>query len=73
MHKILIANRGEIAVRVIRTARNLGFRTVAVYSEADADALHVGEADEAVCIGPASVGESYLLIDNILQAAQKIS
>ncbi len=71
MHKILIANRGEIAVRVIRTARNLGFRTVAVYSEADADALHVGEADEAVCIGPASVGESYLLIDNILQAADK--
>jgi geranyl-CoA carboxylase alpha subunit len=71
MHKILIANRGEIAVRVIRTARNLGFRTVAVYSEADADALHVCEADEAVCIGPASVGESYLLIDNILQAADK--
>lgn len=71
MHKILIANRGEIAVRVIRTARNLGFRTVAVYSEADADALHVSEADEAVCIGPASVGESYLLMDNILQASQK--
>lgn len=69
MHKILIANRGEIAVRVIRSARNLGFRTVAVYSEADADALHVSEADEAVCIGPASVGQSYLSIDNILQAA----
>jgi len=68
--KILIANRGEIAVRVIRTARRLGYRTVAVYSEADADALHVQEADQAVCIGPAPVGESYLLADNILQAAK---
>ncbi len=70
IHKILIANRGEIAVRVIRTARAMGFRTVAVYSEADADALHVSEADQAVCIGAASVGESYLLADKILQAAQ---
>jgi geranyl-CoA carboxylase alpha subunit len=69
-HKILIANRGEIAVRVIRTARELGYRTVAVYSEADAGALHVQMADEAVCIGPAPVGESYLAADNILRAAQ---
>ncbi|MEC8444364.1 MAG: biotin carboxylase N-terminal domain-containing protein, partial [Pseudomonadota bacterium] len=71
--KILIANRGEIAVRVIRTARNLGFRTVAVYSEADAGALHVQEADQAVCIGAAAVGESYLVADKILDAARKTS
>ena len=71
MTKILIANRGEIAVRVIRTARNLGFRTVAVYSEADSNALHVREADQAVFIGAAAVGESYLLVDNILEAAKK--
>jgi geranyl-CoA carboxylase alpha subunit len=69
--KILIANRGEIAVRVMRTARDLGYRTVAVYSEADADALHVQEADQAVCIGPAAVAESYLLADNILTAAKQ--
>jgi len=68
--KILIANRGEIAVRVIRTARDLGYRTVAVYSEADADALHVQEADQSVCIGPAAVGESYLCADKILHAAK---
>jgi len=71
MEKILIANRGEIAVRIIKTARHLGYRTVAVYSEADAGALHVSAADEAVCIGPAAVGESYLVIDNILVAAAK--
>ena len=70
-NKILIANRGEIAVRVIRTARELGYRTVAVYSEADADALHVQLADEAVCIGPAPVGESYLLAEKLLSAAAK--
>ena len=68
--KILIANRGEIAVRVIRTARNLGYRTVAVYSNVDAGALHVGEADQAVCIGPAAIGESYLVGEKILDAAK---
>ena len=69
-NKILVANRGEIAVRVIRTARELGYRTVAVYSEADAGALHVQSADEAVCIGPAPVGESYLVSENVLEAAR---
>ncbi len=66
--KILIANRGEIACRVIRTARKMGIKTVAVYSEADADAVHVRDADEAVLIGPAPSSESYLVIDNILKA-----
>jgi geranyl-CoA carboxylase alpha subunit len=70
-NKILIANRGEIALRVIRTARELGYRTVAVFSEADADSLHVTMADEAVCIGAAPVGESYLVAENVLQAAAK--
>ena len=70
-HKILIANRGEIACRVMRTAKELGYRTVAVYSEADAGARHVQVADEAVCIGPAQVNQSYLVIDNIIKAAQK--
>ena len=67
--KILIANRGEIACRVIRTARKLGVRTVAVYSDADAKALHVEMADEAVHIGPSPVGESYLRGDRIVAAA----
>ena len=69
--KLLIANRGEIAVRVIRTAKSLGYRTVAVYSEADANALHVELADEAVCIGPAQVSASYLNAEAILEAARK--
>ncbi|MBY6033447.1 acetyl/propionyl/methylcrotonyl-CoA carboxylase subunit alpha [Marinobacter daepoensis] len=71
LKKLLIANRGEIAVRVIRTAKALGYRTVAVYSEADANALHVDQADEAVCIGPAQVAASYLNADAILEAAKK--
>ena len=65
--KILIANRGEIACRVIRTARAMGIATVAVYSEADADARHVREADEAVAIGPSPSAQSYLVIDSILK------
>lgn len=71
INKILIANRGEIAVRVIRTARDLGFRTVAVYSDADANALHVSEADQAVHIGAAPVNKSYLVAEKILDAAKK--
>ncbi len=69
--KILIANRGEIACRVIRSARAMGYRTVAVFSEADADALHVGMADQAVCIGPAAAAESYLSIEKIIDAANQ--
>jgi propionyl-CoA carboxylase alpha chain len=68
--KILIANRGEIACRVIRTARRMGIATVAVYSEADAEALHVQLADEAVPIGPAPSAESYLKIERILEACR---
>jgi propionyl-CoA carboxylase alpha chain len=69
--KILIANRGEIACRVISSARAMGIATVAVYSEADADALHVREADEAIPIGPAASSESYLVIDRIVDAARR--
>jgi propionyl-CoA carboxylase alpha chain len=68
--KILIANRGEIACRVIKTARRMGIATVAVYSEADKDALHVELADEAVCIGPAPSRESYLVMDKIIAACK---
>ena len=66
--KILIANRGEIAVRIIRACRELGIKTVAVYSEADREALHTQLADEAVCIGPAAAAESYLNMESILSA-----
>jgi propionyl-CoA carboxylase alpha chain len=66
--KILIANRGEIACRVIKSARSMGIKTVAVYSDADRDALHVQMADEAVHIGPPPSAQSYLLGDRILQA-----
>jgi propionyl-CoA carboxylase alpha chain len=69
--KILIANRGEIACRVIKTARHMGIATVAVYSDADRDALHVEMADEAVHIGPAPAAQSYLLIDKIVDACRK--
>ena len=68
--KILIANRGEIALRVIRTAKEMGISTVAVYSTADKDSLHVRFADEAVCIGPAKSADSYLNIPNIIAAAE---
>jgi len=69
--KILIANRGEIACRVIKTARKMGIATVAVYSEADKDALFVDLADEAVCIGPAASKESYLVADKIIAACKQ--
>ncbi|CAM1359507.1 Pyruvate carboxylase subunit A [Tenacibaculum litoreum] len=68
--KILIANRGEIALRVIRTCKEMGIKTVAVYSKADAESLHVRFADEAVCIGPAPSSESYLKMDRIIAAAE---
>lgn len=71
IRKILIANRGEIALRVMRTAREMGIGTVAVYSEADRAALHVRYADEAYCVGPAPSRESYLKIDAIIEAAKK--
>ncbi|MCL2558592.1 MAG: ATP-grasp domain-containing protein, partial [Treponema sp.] len=67
---MLVANRGEIAVRVIRACREIGIEAVAVYSEADADSLHVRLADSAVCVGPAPSSKSYLLIENIIMAAQ---
>ncbi|MBK7965997.1 MAG: acetyl-CoA carboxylase biotin carboxylase subunit [Bacteroidetes bacterium] len=69
--KILIANRGEIALRIMRTAREMGIKTVAVYSDADRESLQVRYADEAVCIGPAPSSQSYLIIDKIIDAALK--
>ncbi len=71
IRKVLIANRGEIAVRIMRTLREMGIRSVAVYSEADADAPHVAAADEARCIGPAPSAQSYLCIDRLLKAAEE--
>src|SRR3546814_5390487 len=70
IQSLLIANRGEIACRIIRTARQMGIRTIAVYSDADAKALHVGQADEAIHIGPSPAIESYLAGDKILAAAK---
>ena len=69
-NKILIANRGEIALRIIRTCKEMNIKTVAVYSKADTDSLHVRFADEAVCIGPAASVDSYLKIPNIIAAAE---
>ena len=71
MNSLLVANRGEIAVRVIRTAKEMGIRTVAVYSELDRDALHVALADEAWNIGPAPAAESYLNMDRIIEVARE--
>lgn len=70
LKKILIANRGEIALRIIRTCREMGIKTVAVYSTADRDSLHVKFADEAVCIGGPKSTESYLNIPNLMAAAE---
>ncbi len=71
IRSLLVANRGEIACRIFRTARRMGIRTIAVYSDADASARHVREADEAVCIGPPPAAESYLSIEAIIRAARK--
>ena len=70
MQKVLIANRGEIAVRIIRACHDLGLQTVAVYSEADAEALHVLHADEAICIGEPPSAKSYLKISNLIAACE---
>jgi acetyl/propionyl-CoA carboxylase alpha subunit len=71
MEKILIANRGEIALRIMRSAREMGIKTVAVFSEADRNALHVRYADEAICIGPAPSSQSYLVGEKIIEACKK--
>src|SRR5437016_11416791 len=68
--KVLVANRGEIAVRIIRACKELNIRTVAIYSEADVNSMHVHMADEAICIGKAPSSESYLKIDRIISAAE---
>src|SRR5437868_15316128 len=67
---VLVASRGEIAVRIIRACKELNIRTVAIYSEADANSMHVQLADEAICIGKAAANESYLRIDRIVSAAE---
>ena len=69
IRKILIANRGEIAVRIIRACREMGIASVAVYSEADRESLHTQLADEAICIGPAASADSYLSMERVLSAA----
>ena len=71
-NKILIANRGEIAVRIIRACRNLGIRSVAVYSKEDAKSLHVQLADQRICIGEGPARNSYLNMDRIIQAARNM-
>lgn len=73
INKLLVANRGEIALRVMRTAREMGIRTVAIYSEADRNALHVRYADEAVCVGPAPSSESYLKADTIIDVCKRLN
>lgn len=73
INKILVANRGEIALRIMKTARNMGIKTVAVYSEVDRNAPHVFFADEAVCLGPAPSNESYLRADKIIEAAKRLN
>ncbi len=70
--KLLVANRGEIALRIMRTAREMGIQTVAIYSEADRSALHVRYADEAVCVGPAPSAESYLRADVIIDVCRQL-
>src|SRR3954451_1282857 len=70
IRKVLIANRGEIAVRVARTCKEMGIRTVAIYSDADRGALHVRSCDEAVRVGPAASRESYLSIENVISACK---
>src|SRR5690554_5000244 len=72
MKKILVANRGEIALRIMRSAKEMGIATVAVYSEADRNALHVRYADEAVCIGPPPSNQSYLLGDRIIEVCKEL-
>ena len=71
LKKILIANRGEIAVRIIRACREMGIRTVAIYSEADKNALHTTLANEAICIGPSASSKSYLNVVNLLRFVKK--
>lgn len=71
LRKVLVANRGEVAVRIIRSCRELGIRTVSVFSEADRFSLHLRYADEAYCIGAAPARQSYLCIENILDSARR--